>query len=577
MTKPSEGQFSNLCDICGKKLTAKHTHANQSPEEIAKLMFGEGNGAFCPTCGLPGSQEEHIQRNFHTLPQITAQNCAACGKPGSFVSHELSGEHLGLSKVSRTVSKTKGSNAGEVKTGLVSSSDLLSASGTTAQRKNANVEAVKLANEATSVDAEGNPVPQIQYQDSIDPTTGQQVFTALRGPIDTTGIPNIDKLRNPRTALGKLFRGFTKAGTVRIAYNDSGTTTASTHAAKMGAELSQPHRAPHYTATLSLHPGVQKSKGIKTTGQSLVFAPHEITPGVKEFDHTEAVADWVTGKLDEKGNFVVDPTGTEKKFMQSTDENGNPLTRTVKEKVKGVYAGPFFYRDSEIHNLEYNLKPGSPEREEDQKALYDANMAAEEQRGAQQTEAEAASAAKLRAIDDRKMSEEIAQKKASQAAHESGEHGTFDDVENWVAAVHEAHSRIKDLVSSGKSLFTTSTGLVSGAFRNQEPRTTVERQRRVFGVVPRTDSKTSVFRDAAMQIGTETYSETLPLSSEQNQNITSNTNAFVNNAVLGRLNGLQAPHIDSCTACRSRATSIDPEIESKLDYINSNAHKGSSE
>jgi hypothetical protein len=347
----------------------------------------------------------------------------------------------------------------------------------------------------------------------------------------------------------------------------------------MGADLSRPHRASHYTATLSLHPGVQKSKGVKTTGQSVVFAPHEITPRVKEFDHTEAVADWVTGKLDEKGNFVVDPTGTEKKFMQSKDENGNPLTRTVREKVKGVYAGPFFYRDSEIHNLEYNLKPGSPESETDQKALYDANMAAEAQRGAEQTAAEAASTAKLAAIDTRKVKEELRAKKQTSADHEAGGHGTFDDVENWVSAVNEAHSRIKDLASSGQSLASPSGSktAVNTKFTSQEPRTTVERQRPVYGVVPKRDSKTSVFRDAAMQIGTETYNEALPLTGAQTQNAQSNTSSFINNAVLGRLNGLQAPHIDSCQACRSRAMSIDPEIVSKLDYINKNAYKGSSE
>jgi len=81
MTHP---QFSDICNVCGKKVTPNHTHENDTPEEMATAA-GTAEGPICETCALPGTHFQHEIDGLHDGP------CPVCKKPitpGHVVAHQ---------------------------------------------------------------------------------------------------------------------------------------------------------------------------------------------------------------------------------------------------------------------------------------------------------------------------------------------------------------------------------------------------------------------------------------------------------------------------------------------------------
>ena len=152
MTKPSEGQFSNLCEVCKKPMTAGHSHDGQTPEEIARQLFGDNPGTICAHCGLPGTEAQHAEHNLHALPGVETQTCVTCGQPGSHVGHEIDGTHEGVTKGTCPVCNQK-IYPGHNHTALL---------GVTNQKKYGAIAAVLATEpEESEEGAEGEEVPKI--------------------------------------------------------------------------------------------------------------------------------------------------------------------------------------------------------------------------------------------------------------------------------------------------------------------------------------------------------------------------------------------------------------------------------
>lgn len=330
MTAPNTNQFDSICPVCNKKITPGHTHEGQSPEEAAALAGNANATNFCFHCGEPGSYEQHEEEGSHT--------CEACGEPGTSAEHEITGHHTG-------------GTCPRCKLSLTPTHNCLKFSGVTAQKKGGKAAAVAQANTVL-----GREVPR--YEIIEDPDTGLETKTLMNPEAFPTGATEASrKLTSDPRYMG--INPDTKE--VMYAFDNSGATTASQHAATRGAVLSQPHRSQHYTALVMLHPGVQRpgrAQGL------LRVSPSDIVPHTNVVESERDVYESVQKtKVDKAGrtikvtrktkNGVKVPVMT---YVQKLDKNGQPVKEKYTETHKGVMIGGSFYKDSEIKNISYMLR-----------------------------------------------------------------------------------------------------------------------------------------------------------------------------------------------------------------------------